>query len=139
MGVMDVSFEYLDSEVNPAMANIVSPTEVVVISSFHIELDGGGGDFHVSLPYSMVEPIRDVMEFKPGDIIPVEMPETITVLIEDLPTFRAKLGRSRDNLALKIVEKIARPTSVKSELQLLTRGGRIIDNDAELQVLEEDL
>ena len=35
--VMDVSFEYLDSEVNPAMANIVSPTEVVVISSFHIE------------------------------------------------------------------------------------------------------
>ncbi len=36
------------------MANIVSPTEVVVISSFHIELDGGGGDFHVSLPYSML-------------------------------------------------------------------------------------
>ncbi|GGF52560.1 flagellar motor switch protein FliM [Alteromonas lipolytica] len=182
--VMDVSFEYLDSEVNPAMANIVSPTEVVVISSFHIELDGGGGDFHVSLPYSMLEPIRelldagvqsdkedtdlrwskalrdeildvqvelsthmldfdvtleDLMNFKPGDIIPVDMPEYITVLIEDLPTFRAKLGRSRENLALKIAEKIARPTSVKSELQLLTRGGRIIDNDAELQVLEEDL
>ncbi|QPG04938.1 flagellar motor switch protein FliM [Salinimonas marina] len=182
--VMDVSFEYLDSEVNPAMANIVSPTEVVVISSFHIELDGGGGDFHVSLPYSMLEPIRelldagvqsdkedtdlrwskalrdeimdvkvnlsthmldvevslqDIMEFKAGDIIPVEMPEHITVLIEDLPTFRAKLGRSRDNLALKITDKIARPTSVKSELQLLTRGGRVIDNDAELQILEEDL
>ena len=182
--VMDVSFEYLDSEVNPAMANIVSPTEVVVISSFHIELDGGGGDFHVSLPYSMLEPIRelldagvqsdkedtdlrwskalrdeimdvkvnlsthmldvevslqDIMEFKAGDIIPVEMPEHITVLIEDLPTFRAKLGRSRDNLALKITDKIARSTSVKSELQLLTRGGRVIDNDAELQILEEDL
>ena len=39
--VMDVGFEYLDSEVNPAMANIVSPTEVIVVSSFHIELDGG--------------------------------------------------------------------------------------------------
>ena len=60
--VMDVSFEYLDSEVNPAMANIVSPTEVVVISSFHIELDGGGGDFHVSLPYSMLEPIRELLD-----------------------------------------------------------------------------
>ena len=47
---MDVSFEYLDSE-NYAMANIVSPTEVVVISSFHIEL-GIGGDY-VALPYSM--------------------------------------------------------------------------------------
>ena len=79
------------------------------------------------------------MEFKAGDIIPVEMPEHITVLIEDLPTFRAKLGRSRDALALKISDKIPRPTSVKSELQLLTRGGRVIDNDAELQVLEEDL
>ncbi|RDV25075.1 flagellar motor switch protein FliM [Alteromonas aestuariivivens] len=182
--VMDVSFEYLDSEVNPAMANIVSPTEVVVISSFHIELDGGGGDFHVSLPYSMLEPIRElldagvqsdkedtdlrwskalrdeimdvkvelsthmldlevslreVMEFKEGDVLPIEMPEHITVLIEELPTFRAKLGRSRDNLALKITDKIPRPQSVKSELQLLTRGGRMIDNDAELQVLEEDL
>lgn len=182
--VMDVSFEYLDSEVNPAMANIVSPTEVVVISSFHIELDGGGGDFHVSLPYSMLEPIRElldagvqsdkedtdlrwskalrdemldvevglsthmmdlelsldeVMNFKDGDIIPIDMPEHITVLIEDLPTFRAKLGRSRDNIALQITEKIPRPTSVKSELQLLTKGGRRIDSDTELQVLGEDL
>jgi flagellar motor switch protein FliM len=181
--VMDVSFEYLDSEVNPAMANIVSPTEVVVISSFHIELDGGGGDFHVSLPYSMLEPIRelldagvqsdkedtdlrwskalrdemmdvkvalsthmmdleltlaDIMELEPGYIIPIDMPEHITVLIENLPTFRAKLGRSRDNVALKIIEKIPRPTSVKSELQLLTKGGRRIDSDAELQTLEDD-
>ncbi|NCP63997.1 MAG: flagellar motor switch protein FliM [Paraglaciecola sp.] len=182
--VMDVSFEYLDSEVNPAMANIVSPTEVVVISSFHIELDGGGGDFHVSLPYSMLEPIRElldagvqsdkedtdlrwskalrdeimdvkveltthmldidlplrkIMELKPGDIIPIDMPEHITVLIEELPTFRAKLGRSRDNVALKITDKIPRPTSVKSELQLLTKGGRRIDSDTELQGLEVDL
>lgn len=53
--VMGVEFEYLDSEVNPTMANIVSPTEVIVVSSFHIEVDGGGGDFHVVMPYSMVE------------------------------------------------------------------------------------
>lgn len=182
--VMDVSFEYLDSEVNPAMANIVSPTEVVVISSFHIELDGGGGDFHVALPYSMLEPIRElldagvqsdkedtdlrwskalrdeimdvkvelsthmmdlvlpleqVMNMKDGDIIPIEMPEHITVLIEGLPTYRSKLGQSRENLALKIVEKIKRPVSVKSQLHLLTKGGRRIDSDAELQILEEDL
>ena len=60
--VMSVEFEYLDSEVNPSMANIVSPTEVVVINSFHIELDGGGGDFHVAMPYSMVEPIRELLD-----------------------------------------------------------------------------
>ncbi|MGL4715860.1 MAG: flagellar motor switch protein FliM, partial [Aeromonas sp.] len=60
--VMDVGFEYLDSEVNPAMANIVSPTEVIVVSSFHIELDGGGGDIHVAMPYSMLEPIRELLD-----------------------------------------------------------------------------
>jgi flagellar motor switch protein FliM len=182
--VMDVSFEYLDSEVNPAMANIVSPTEVVVISSFHIELDGGGGDFHISLPYSMLEPIRDtldagvqtdkedtdfrwskalrdeimdvkvdlnahfldvevtlgqLMNFKDGDIIPIRMPETVTVSIEDLPTFRAKMGRSRENIALQIAHKIPRPVSVKNELNSFTKGGKKIDSDSELQVLEEDL
>ena len=182
--VMDVSFEYLDSEVNPSMANIVSPTEVVVISSFHIELDGGGGDFHVALPYSMLEPIRElldagvqsdkedtdmrwskalrdeimdvpvelstkflevelslqeIMDFKAGDIIPIEMPDHITVLIENLPSFRAKLGRSRDNLALKIESKIKRPESVKSELTILTKGGKRLDSDAELHMLEDDL
>jgi len=176
--------EYLDSEVNPSMANIVSPTEVVVISSFHIELDGGGGDFHVALPYSMLEPIRElldagvqsdkedtdmrwskalrdeimdvpvaintkfievdiplsqVMDLQAGDIIPIEMPNHITVLIEDLPTFRAKLGRSRDKIALKIEEKIRRPESVKSELTILTKGGKRLDSDSELQLLEDDL
>ncbi|UCX05314.1 flagellar motor switch protein FliM [Shewanella sp. HL-SH8] len=170
--VMDVEFEYLDSEVNPAMANIVSPTEVVVINSFHIEVDGGGGDFHITLPYSMIEPIRelldagvqsdkqdtdmrwsqalrdeimdvkvgfdaniiehevtlrDVMGFKAGDIIPIDLPEHIMMRIEDLPTYRCKLGRSRDNLALKISEKIPRPETVKSELQLVTRKGKSRD------------
>ena len=56
--ILDLDFEYYGSEVNPAMANIVSPSEVVVISTFHIELDGGGGDLHLAMPYSMIEPIR---------------------------------------------------------------------------------
>ena len=60
--VLDLDFEYYGSEVNPAMANIVSPSEVVVVSSFHIELDGGGGDLHVAMPYSMIEPIREVLD-----------------------------------------------------------------------------
>lgn len=60
--VLPVEFEYLNSEVNPQFANIVSPTEVVVVSTFHIELEGGGGTLHVTLPYSMVEPIRDLLD-----------------------------------------------------------------------------
>ncbi|AFJ02404.1 Flagellar motor switch protein FliM [Methylophaga frappieri] len=60
--VMPVSFEFLNHEVNPQFANIVSPSEVVVISTFHIELDGGGGDLHVTLPYAMLEPIRELLD-----------------------------------------------------------------------------
>lgn len=60
--VMNLNFEYINSEVNPQFANIVSPTEVVVVSTFHIELEGGGGDLHITMPYSMIEPIRDVLD-----------------------------------------------------------------------------
>jgi flagellar motor switch protein FliM len=60
--VMPIDFEFINSEVNPAMANIVSPSEVVVVSTFHVELDGGGGDLHITLPYSMIEPIRETLD-----------------------------------------------------------------------------
>ncbi|MBK8186038.1 MAG: flagellar motor switch protein FliM [Cellvibrio sp.] len=60
--VFPINFEYVHSEVNPSLANIVSPSEVVVVSTFHIELDGGGGELHITLPYSMIEPIREVLD-----------------------------------------------------------------------------
>jgi len=60
--IMEVNFEYINSEVNPAMANIVGPSEAIVVSTFHIELDGGGGDLHVTMPYSMIEPVRDMLD-----------------------------------------------------------------------------
>ena len=59
---MKVQFDYQSTEVNPQFANIVSPTEVVVVSKFHVELDGGGGDFHITMPYSMLEPIRELLD-----------------------------------------------------------------------------
>ncbi len=57
--VMALDFEYVQSEVNPHLANIVSPTEAVVVSRFKVELEGGGGDLHITLPYSMIEPLRE--------------------------------------------------------------------------------
>ncbi len=38
-----IELEYVQSEINPHFANIVSPSEIVVVSSFHIELEGGRG------------------------------------------------------------------------------------------------
>lgn len=60
--VVGVDIEFVSTEINPNFANIVSPSEVVVVSSFHVEFEGGGGDIHVTLPYAMVEPIRDLLE-----------------------------------------------------------------------------
>ncbi|NKN33207.1 flagellar motor switch protein FliM [Marichromatium bheemlicum] len=147
--VMDLTFEYVNSEVNPQFANIVSPTEIVVINDFHIELEGGGGNLHVTLPYSMIEPIRELLDtglqsdrsgvderwlhalseevqiaeveifsmlteatltvrelldIRPGDIIPIELPETVVLNVEDIPTCRGRFGTSNGNNAIKITE-----------------------------------
>jgi flagellar motor switch protein FliM len=60
--VAPIEIEYLSSEINPEFANIVSPTDVVLINKFHVELDGGGGDLHITMPYSMIEPMRDLLD-----------------------------------------------------------------------------
>lgn len=154
--VMPIEFEYMNSEVNPSMANIVSPSEVVVVSTFHVELDGGGGELHITLPYSMIEPIRevldaglqsdsdekddrwikalradimeagvdiecdivrreitlrDIVDLKEGDVIPIEMPEYQVVTANGVPMFRSSLGQSRGNLALKIEDFIDRSSA----------------------------
>lgn len=151
--VMPVEFQFMNMEVNPQFANIVSPTEVVVVSTFHVELDGGGGDFMVTLPYSMIEPIRDLLDagvasdvtekddrwvislreeikmaevevscdlteieltlgdvinLRAGDILPIDMPELVTMKGEDIAIFRGKLGEYRGNKAIKIVQPVER-------------------------------
>jgi flagellar motor switch protein FliM len=60
--VLEIQFEYVNSEVNPQFANIVSPSEVVVVTTFNVDLESGGGDFYICLPYSMLEPIRDLLD-----------------------------------------------------------------------------
>lgn len=60
--VLAIEFEYTGAEINPQFANIVSPSEVVVVSTFHIDLEGGAGYLHITMPYSMVEPIRDLLD-----------------------------------------------------------------------------
>jgi flagellar motor switch protein FliM len=60
--VCALNVEFVNTEMNPQFANIVSPSEVVVINTFRIELEGGGGELHVTMPYAMLEPIRDALD-----------------------------------------------------------------------------
>jgi len=60
--VMQVSFEQVGLEANPAMANIISPSEVVVLSSFTVTIDKDECNFQVAIPYSMLEPVRETLD-----------------------------------------------------------------------------
>jgi len=59
--VYTIDFEYIRSEMNTQFANIATPSEIVVAFTFTIELSGNSAEMHICLPYSMIEPIRDVL------------------------------------------------------------------------------
>ena len=59
--VYKIEFEYVRSEMNTQFANIATPSEIVIAVTFTIELSGNSAEMHLCLPYSMVEPIRDVL------------------------------------------------------------------------------
>ncbi|WIM06728.1 MAG: flagellar motor switch protein FliM [Candidatus Nitricoxidivorans perseverans] len=59
--VFAVNFEYMRSEMNTQFANIATPSEIVIAITFTLELSGNSAEMHLCLPYSMVEPIRDVL------------------------------------------------------------------------------
>jgi flagellar motor switch protein FliM len=151
--VARIDIEYMNSEINPHFANIVSPTEIVVVTSFHVELDGGGGDVHITMPYSMIEPLRELLDagvasdrvehderwmqalkeeiedaevelttvlcrsritmqqlidMKPGDILPCDFNGRATIMAEDVPVFRGTFGVSHGQQAVQIEERVTR-------------------------------
>jgi flagellar motor switch protein FliM len=158
--VFKLKFSFMASEVNPHFANIVSPNEVVAVSTVHIELEGGAGDLQVVLPYSMIEPIRDLLDtgvqsdssdtderwinsvrediksapvditvrllsmsmrlrdvrnFKVGDILPIEMPPQVFGRVDGVPVFSGKYGlhRGRQSVRLETLIHTAPPAPSK--------------------------
>ena len=59
--VYPVEFEYVRSEMNTQFANIATPNEVVVATTFTIELGQVSGEMHFCTPYSTIEPVRDIL------------------------------------------------------------------------------
>ena len=59
--VYDMTFEYIRSEMNSQFANIATPSEIVIATTFSLEFGGTAADMHICFPYSMVEPIRDLL------------------------------------------------------------------------------
>jgi len=60
-GIYPLELEYQRSEMQPQFANIATPSEIVVASSFTLEVGETSGSVHFCIPYSTLEPIRDVL------------------------------------------------------------------------------
>jgi len=148
--VYQIELEYIRSEVNTQFANIATPNEMVVATTFQIDLGQQGGGMHVCIPYSMLDPIRDllssnlqgesltrdqrwmqqmrrqiqsaeveavvdlctvestlrqVMQMKPGDVLPVELPQTVNLRVDGVPVLECTYGQLNGHYALK-VEKL---------------------------------
>jgi len=59
--VYAVQPDYLRSEMHTKFASITRGNEIVVVSSFQIEFGASGGTLNICLPYSMIEPLRDLL------------------------------------------------------------------------------
>jgi flagellar motor switch protein FliM len=60
-GIYPLELEYQRSEMQPQFANIATPSEIVVATSFTLEVGETTGTIHFCIPYSTLEPIRDVL------------------------------------------------------------------------------
>ncbi|WP_180683539.1 flagellar motor switch protein FliM [Tepidicella baoligensis] len=60
-GVYPLELVYQRSEMQPQFANIATPSEIVVSTSFTLEIGDLTGSLHLCIPYSTLEPIRDVL------------------------------------------------------------------------------
>jgi flagellar motor switch protein FliM len=60
-GIYPLDLEYQRSEMQPQFANIASPSEIVVSTNFTLEVGETTGSVHFCIPYSTLEPIRDVL------------------------------------------------------------------------------
>jgi flagellar motor switch protein FliM len=153
--VYPLNFEYIRSEMNTQFANIATPNEVVVAITFNIELGPASGEMHFCMPYSMLEPIKDLLtsplqgevlgvdkrwvklmtqqvqaaeveivadlaktkvnlrellNFKAGDVIPISMEESIEANIDGVPVMQCKYGVFNGQYSLR-VEKLLRSNS----------------------------
>jgi flagellar motor switch protein FliM len=60
-GVYPLQLEYQRSEMLPQFASVATPSEVVVSTTFAMEIGDTSGSIHFCIPYSTLEPIRDVL------------------------------------------------------------------------------
>jgi len=60
-GIYPIEHSYIRSEMHTKFASVTDPHEVVLVTPIHIEFGTRGGLLNLCLPYSMIEPIRELL------------------------------------------------------------------------------
>ena len=97
-GIYPLELDYQRSEMQPQFANIATPSETVISTSFQLEIGDITGAIHFCFPYSTLEPIRDVLySSTQGDSIEVDR-RWVNVLTREIQaaevTLVAELARA---------------------------------------------
>ena len=72
-GIYPLELEYQRSEMQPQFTNIATPSEIVISTSFQLEIGEITGAIHFCMPYATLEPIRDVLySSTQGDSVEVD-------------------------------------------------------------------
>ncbi len=60
-GFYPLELVYQRSEMQPQFANVATPSEIVISTSFRLEIGEMVGSIHFCLPYATLEPVREVL------------------------------------------------------------------------------
>ena len=90
-GIYPIALDYQRSEMQPQFATIATPGEIVVSTSFNLEIGDVTGTIHFCIPYATLEPIRDVLfSSTQGDAIEVDR-RWVSVLTREIQAAEVNL------------------------------------------------
>jgi flagellar motor switch protein FliM len=109
-GIYPLELEYQRSEMQPQFANIATPSEIVISTSFQLEIGEITGAIHFCMPYATLEPIRDVLySSTQGDSIEVDR-RWVNVLTQEIQaaeiTLVAELARADATIEQLLAMKV---------------------------------
>lgn len=145
--VFHIDLEYVRSEMNSQFANIATPSEIVVTTAFMLEMGDVQAEMNICFPYSMLEPIRDllystmqsdhltqdkrwinmlsqelqgaeielvcnlgtaratlrdIVNMRAGDVIPLDVPALLQAVVDGVPVFECHSGTRNRQYAVMV-------------------------------------
>jgi len=106
--VYPLEVSYLRSEMQVKFANITnSPNEVVVNTTFHLEVGNLSSSFQICIPYTMIEPIRDRLTNPATEINPNNDQSWVRRMAGEIKQTEVELVADFARLPVRISDVIA--------------------------------